>query len=341
MSKQLKNINDTLKAKGIQLSVFDFIDSYGDEFSSTIELYDAIPKYFSKKDKIATTLEPRIRNFRHRDTKYELTITPAVIKLKNNTFKYIFPGLREELIEDALRKMAYSGQGVLLNGESGLSFTLYELQKELEDKGHKYNINQVKESIAVCSQSNMILTTEGGEEVLTSSLFAWSGMNTRDDVQKYGKKSKAYIQFNPLVTESIKKGTFRQFNYDKCMGYKKEISRKLHKKIAHNYTQASFITEYKISLSRMINDFGLTKYDKISNNIREIEAGLREMEKENILTSYKIEKVKEKNKIIEANISIRTGGSFNRETKATNAKMKEVEQKRVRKQLAQKIKINR
>jgi uncharacterized protein YktA (UPF0223 family) len=49
----------------------------------------------------------------------------------------------------------------------------------------------------------------------------------------------------------------------------------------------------------------MTKYDKVSNNIREIEKALEEMATAKVLLKYKTEKIKENRKIIDAKFEVR------------------------------------
>src|SRR5712692_5149737 len=70
------------KTQPIQLSLFgEFLPPEArNNYSNTIELYDAIPKYFSSKKRMAELRRDGIflkslkRSFRHRDAYYELAI---------------------------------------------------------------------------------------------------------------------------------------------------------------------------------------------------------------------------------------------------------------------------
>ena len=109
---------------------------------NTIELYDAIPKYFSNKQRMAELRQDGIflkslkRSFRHRDSYYELIIKPARLIDKNGHEKEYYPSYQEELVEEALKKIAADRlNGVFLNDTAGVQFTLYELDQELKRQG--------------------------------------------------------------------------------------------------------------------------------------------------------------------------------------------------------------
>ena len=124
------------KSQPAQLSLFGDFLPHGarDSYSNTIELYDAIPKYFSNKQRMAELRQDGIflkslkRRFRHRDSHYELTIKPARLIDKQGNEKEYYPSYQEELVEEALKKIAADRlNGVFLNDTAGVQFTLYEL----------------------------------------------------------------------------------------------------------------------------------------------------------------------------------------------------------------------
>ncbi|MGI8545365.1 MAG: hypothetical protein ACR2MD_18060 [Aridibacter sp.] len=133
VSKKSK-INKYKKSKPIQLKLLELINPSEKDYSNTIELYDFIPKYvWGKAERIqGKFLEPIEREFNCRGQSYQVRIAPARIKDADGISRDYFPGKREELVEDALRKIATAGQGIFLDDEAGVTFTLYQLQQELK-----------------------------------------------------------------------------------------------------------------------------------------------------------------------------------------------------------------
>ena len=86
-------------------------NGHGDEkYSNTIELYDAVPKYFSnprlmdrmrKDGKYLPMLE---RPFKHRGEMYTVKIWPARLEDRQGGEKHYYSGPREELVEEALQQ---------------------------------------------------------------------------------------------------------------------------------------------------------------------------------------------------------------------------------------------
>jgi hypothetical protein len=330
---EAKKLNDYDHTKPTQLTLFEMLLPNEREYSNTVELYDFIPKYHWGKvqrinDKFLDSLE---REFECRGIKYKVKIRPASIEDRNGIERYYYPSKREELVEDALRKFVAEGQGVFLDEQAGVTFTLYQLQEELKSNGHSYSKDQIKDALLICARTNMTVTSESGASVLVSNLFETLGLQTREDWKDKGKKSRAFVRFNSLVTKSITSRTFRQLNYEKVMSYKNVIARQLHKRMSHHYVQASFTNPYHFLLSTIIRDFGLTQYAQLRDNLRDMQIALDEMIEKQVLLSYKVEKVLENSKrakLLDAKFLLMPDPSFVTEIIGANrlqAKIKVIE----------------
>lgn len=310
--QDVKKLEDYEQSDPLQFSLFRLLDLKPAEqprYSNTIELYDFMPKYhWGKVERIGGEfLRVLEREFECRGTKYKITVAPAVIKDRDGVNRYYYPSKREELVEDALRRLATTESGVFLDDQAAVTFTLYQLQQELKKNGHDYNIRQLKDALFICNRTNITVTTEDGKAVLGSSMFETVGLQTREDWKGTGTKTKAFVRFNSLVTDGIKNGAFRQLDYEKAMAYNSVIARQLHKRLSHHFTQSSVATRYEIKLSTLIRDFGITAYAWISQNLRDVETALNEMKEKNVILSYTTEKTidtTQRSKLIDAKFTI-------------------------------------
>lgn len=315
----VKRLEDYDQTKPFQLTLFSFLDlkpNQQQRYSNTVELYDFMPKYFwGKIERIGGEfLRVLKREFEYRKATYKIEIAPAVITDRDGVERYYYPSKREELVEDALRRLATTSEGIFLDDRASVTFTLYQLQQELKRNGHTYDIRQLKDALLICNRTNITVTTTDGKKIIGSSMFETVGLQTREDWKGTGKKTKAHIRFNALVSESIKNGAFRQLDYEKTMSYSSIIARQLHKRLSHIFTQASVTEKYDINLSTIIRDFGLTPYKWISQNLRDVESALKEMQKKNTILNYSIEKffdASQRNKLIDAKFIIITHPNFN------------------------------
>lgn len=326
-----KKISDYEQTKPVQLSLFEMLLPEEKKFSNTVELYDFIPKYhWGKAKRIdGEFLRSLNREFECRGKRYVVKVDPAKITESDGVSRDCYPSKREELVEDALRKLACEGQGLFLDDAAGVTFTIYQLQKELQQNGHSYSHDQIKDALMVCAKTNLTVTSDNGDTILVSSIFETLGLQTKEDWAGTGEKTRAFVRFNPLVTQGIKSGQFRQLNYEKSMRYKTVIARQLHKRMSHHYTQASFTNLYTISLSTIIRDFGLTAYSKLTLNLRDCITAFEEMKEHHVILLYNVEKTidtKNRNKLIDAKFTITPDPRFADEMMMANVKHKQIAQ---------------
>jgi len=324
-----RNLSEYNMTRPVELLLFEFWEPDEKHYSNTIELYDAIPKYhWGNVKRINGRYLPSLeRVFEHRSKRYRVKVRPARIDDRDGMERDYYPSLREEIVEDALRKLACEGQGIFLDEQVGVTFSLYQLRKELQCMGHGYNLSDIKDALLVCANTKIEVESEDGEAIVVSSLFQIVGLKKRSDWMQHGKNAKAYVMFNPLVTFSIINKSFRQINYLKCMSYKKNLARWVHKRISHNYIQASLVNNYTILLSTIIRDSCMKSYKEIRNNVSQVEDALEEMKKGDVILDYKTERIYRgrRNKIVDAKFILSPSPEFVSEMKRANRRYRRSE----------------
>lgn len=315
-----------------QLSFFQYILLEDKEYSNTIELYDAIPKYYPSPKKMASLrtggsyLKVLERTFKHRGEEYSLELTPARIKKEDSTEVEYYPTIREHIIEEALRKLAIDPQcGRYFDGKMGVRFTLYQLQNELKRMKHSIKYPSLIEALKIANKTSIIVSKKANNKSVSvsSTLFPILTLSTRDDWVINPKSTYCYVQFHPLVTQSIQSLSYRQFDYNIYMSFKKLLSRWLHRRICHNYTQAKFTNFYSIKTSTIVRDSGLISNEyPIRKQIKEVEDALEEMKEKGIVYSYKTNKEFIGRNIIEAIHDIYPSLNFVNDTVSANKKQR-------------------
>ena len=198
-----------------QLSLFQTFLSDEERYSNTIELYDAVPKYFSNHKIMAAMREggkylPVLkREFEHKGDTYILHIRPARLLYPNGAEMEHYPSPREELVEEALRKIASDRvKGVYLDDVAGVQFTLYGLKKELKERGHDMDKSDLIESMKIGNLTSISIQTADGKAIMQSSIFPTLLIASRMDWLAAPQEAKCYVQFNPLVTACINHLTY-------------------------------------------------------------------------------------------------------------------------------------
>lgn len=321
---------------GMQLSLFQtFLCNTEEErdcLSNTIELWDSLPKYTLSQqamNKLRTKegLLPRLeKTVVYRQREYKLRITAAIVDDETGAPKAYYPSANEELIEDALRKIVaeqYQGFFDKPAFKSGVVFSLNMLRKELQKRGHTRSYQEISRSLQILAGSTIeILLSEGAGFAKTNYLPALAGVSRakfRED-----PNARWVALFHPLVTESIGQLSYRQYNYHVMMSHSTQLARWLHKRLSHNYTNASLVTPYSIFLSSIQRDSGLLEYQRRNDVVRKLEASLKELvEHKVLLKSQKEEQRGERNKILDIKYTLTPDASFVRNIKAANKRQQD------------------
>ena len=299
-----------------------------EDYSNTIELYEAIPKCFPNKKRMAELreggkfLDHLERRFKHGARWYTVKILPARLEDKDGTWREYYPSPQEELVEEALKKIACDRlNGVYLNDVAGVQFTLFELRKELQHRGHSMNFPNLMTSLRINRRCGIVLTNEEGETCLDSPIFPVLMLTRRRQWEADPTASKCYVQFNPLVTHSINTLRYRQFNYMIFMKLSNQLARWFFKRLSHNYVQAGLMEPYTIKHSTIVRDSGLISYGRTRDQVRYVCEALDELsqEKVGILLRYvKQETTTLRGKILEVNYVLHAHPSFISQVKKAN-----------------------
>lgn len=283
-----------------QLSLFqDFLANTTDErdaLSNAIDLWDSIPRYSLPRKKQEEARLPggflpiRSIDFYYRGKSYTAHIRPARIELREKsgrptgeTIEY-YPSAREELIEHALRKLASEQSAGFFDQpdyRSGVAFTLYRLRQELAAQGHAMTYEGLAEGLEILHYAQItILDPESDAD--DPSLISQSFLPALAKVNKKGRaadpSAKWFVQFHGLVTDSINRITYRQFNYQRLMQCSTQLARWLISQLVLKYTQASLLNSFEMRFSTIKRDSGLLNgYARIRDAVAALDDAWQEV----------------------------------------------------------------
>lgn len=249
--------DNTPDLPGLEL-VAPFVDTTEDGKSNTIELFDALMTYSGEHAREGLRFIEATKHFRGRT--FQVRISPAVIKRKNGAPATILPGLRENLVEKTLRKMAADDLSNIAapraeNGhlEVWVRFTLYRLRKVLAEQNHHFTIAQLEEALKVLQGSRLEVSGDIDNDAVagrTANILqdvAWCKRKTGD---KEGREHTIAAKFHPFVTRSIVQRTFRRIDFARLMRPKNELARWIYLRMSHNYTQAGEMDLYEFQINK-------------------------------------------------------------------------------------------
>ncbi|WP_211831053.1 plasmid replication protein [Kistimonas asteriae] len=316
---QDKTLNDSLVSTNQQMQLFLLPEIIDKNHSHLIDIYDAIDKYsYGHKKKVKDiALSARTTETQIQKRVIKSTIRAANITDKNGKTVLVFPGEREERVEEALRKMAVEGNGVYIDGSAGVTFTLYGLQKELKSRGHTYSISELKESILINRRSTLEVSTADGSVLVDSGFFEAVGLVSRKDFD-LDRSALCYVRFNPLVSESILKVSYRRYNYQRSMKIASPLALYIYKRMSLYFTQAAENIPYTRSLVSLFSQSPRGLSQRMGDNIRAMNNALDALINCKVVARYELEKIKEGRKVIDVRYKIYTHEEFIQQQKSGN-----------------------
>jgi len=269
------------------------------QLSNTFDLWDSVPRYAVSRqqmDKIRKTkgyLDLHTIEFNYRGTTLKTIIQAArILDEKTGISKDFYPSGSEELIEDALRKIAADQQNGFFdkpNFRSGVLFSLYALREELKKRGHTRSYQEIILSLQILARSSIEIRTmdgKGNESFAVSSYISALSVVSRSKITE-NKNARWLVQFHPLVTHEIDALTYRQFNYAQMMSHKTQLARWLHKQLSLKFTFASLITPFETRYSTIKRDSALLdSYGRERKAIEALDGALEELIAAKVLLKF-------------------------------------------------------
>lgn len=306
-------------------------DEEREKLSNAIDLWDSVPRYSVSRETQEKAraadgrLEKHTAMFRYHRSTWTCTITPARVTDLDGVERDYFPSLTEEIVEDALRKLAIDQQAGFFDKpsyRSGVRFSLYALRQEMARQGHTRSYQEIELSLNILSGSIIDLKGDDAErgEALARSAYLSSLIAVSQNRLKNDPEAKWAVQFHPLVTCSIDQVTYRQFNYALMMKHKSQLTRWLHKQFVLKFTGADLLKPLEVRYSTVKRDSGmLDQYARERDGIKAMVEAIEDLKKCDIL--YKIERQDIKgprNKTLDVIFNIWPSLDFVKEVKAAN-----------------------
>jgi hypothetical protein len=301
-----------------------------DRLSNAFDLWDSIPRYSVSrramdKARKAHGMLPLLKiHFYYKGMPFKAVIRPARIEEKDGTTKDYYPGASEELIEDALRKIAADQQSGFFdkpNYRSGVVFTLHMLRAELKRRGHTRSYQEIVLSLDILSLSIIDIRTSDDKEIKDisrSSYFPGLAAVSKNRLAE-DPNAKWVVQFHPLVTQAIDALTYRQFNYAQMMSYSTQLARWLHKQLSLKYTFASLTAAFEMRYSTIRRDSSLLEgYGLERKAIAALDAAFDELKGHVLLHLKKQETRGPRGKLLEVIYTLIPSPDFVAQMKAAN-----------------------
>lgn len=324
-----KDLNVPAPTKSMQFDLFrQFTTNYENDVSNSLELWDSIPKYFLTPAQVKGLrtddglAKPAHWEYVDRDGNNEVTfsvkISPALLGEKGNEKAY-FPGPTEELIEEVLKKFLLDQQlglhDVSKNG-TWVRFSLNNIERELALRGKSRSKGEIRHALEVMEETKLTWTRKGQGTYKTSIISEV----IKVDREKYEKGGTDLwmARLPTLVSESINKLKYRQFNYLRLMDLGDSLSRWIYKRLINKYKQAAMDAPYSIHFKTVKQLSALLQQKDDRGNRQKMLSALSELKAAGVLSEFKIEEIKTGRAVIDVKYTLTPSDQFIKEQKAAN-----------------------
>ncbi|SFL25758.1 hypothetical protein SAMN05216302_10492 [Nitrosomonas aestuarii] len=311
--------------KSLQLDLFSqFVTNNKKGVSNTVEIWESIPKYFltpAQVTKLRTKAghaDPYKFEYMYEGVSCLVKIQPALIEQPNETYKAFFPGVTEELVEEALKKfLTIQNHGIHDpdKAETWVRFSLSMLHRELKSIGRTRSRDEIKHAIQVMNKCHISLFRNNKE--------IWSGSLLQDLVtvgrEEYIENTDSlHVCRLPLfISHAINQLGYRQFNYNRLMSCNEQLTRWIYKKLINRYRQANILNNYHF-LYTDLKSSGLLQRETERKNRQKVLSALNELVEKNIVAKYETDQRKTGRTITNVKYTIYPSQEFISEQKAAN-----------------------
>lgn len=272
-----------------------------EENSRTLAFWDVIPWHLishqrhGRPAKIITFRGVKI------DDRQEVTVhlTPALLPSTNEggENRVIFPGVREELVERALRKIAVhdlSATKVQPNPQDKsqavtIVFSLHQLRQELINTGHEFKLDEIREALQVMQRCHVAVESQGdsfvhgkaGPILPTFEFFA-------DPADADGKRTLCRASFHPLASAAIIGELYYPINYVRVMTLVQPLARWITNLLNVRFRYATRgigdqKRSFRLTLKRVLTDSGMQPEPRMRDNVERVRDAIKELQRSGFL----------------------------------------------------------
>jgi hypothetical protein len=273
-----------------QIELFDswFAGAGETDNSRTLAFWDLLPWHLVSRNRSRNI--PRAMTFEgvKIDDRCEATVilTPAIVD-----DKIIFPGVREELVERALRKMTVhklAESQLQANPQDNslavaIVFSLHQLRQELIHTGHDFKLEHIREALQVMRLCNVTVECQRDSFVHGKAGPILPTLEyVADPDDPTGKLTLYRVTFHPLASAAILGELYHPINYMRVMNLTQPLARWVTNLLNVRFRYATRgIAEkkrsFRLTLKRVLTDSGMQREPRLFDNIDRIREAIKEL----------------------------------------------------------------
>lgn len=315
----------TLTIKQKQLALFSIDSCLGNSLLD----YDQLPRFLhGRSNKVLTSTQHAERPYR------QITlcdgeifqIKPAEIERPSSNEnvidrKYIYPGTRESIVEEAIIDFAKNGEfkwdegipGHQYDGSGALKvlFTMYSLRKHLKEGGKEYKFSELREALSVLLGARYKRFVTGdiavGNKMFRSAqkeyqyLGAVGALSMEEHMDSPIKASDVIeVTLSNEAAQKIISGDYRTYDAHLSLSMDSPVARFLYKTLSQKWlnvnTKGEAGMHYEIRQNETIREAGYPYSEQATKRKNVMKTALDELTRKNVLQPLKDVHVVEKKK---------------------------------------------
>ncbi len=324
-----------------QIELFDSWFAGADEAdnSRTLAFWDLLPWHLVSRKRSHDVPEPlTFEGVKIADgCEANVTLTPAILRDPGSkTAKVLFPGVREELVERALRKMTVhklaESQAQHNTQDNSLAvaitFSLHQLRQELIATGHAYTGAHIREALQVMERCHVAVECyrdsfvhgKNGSILPTLEYVA-------DPKDPDGPRTFYRVTFHPLASAAILGELYHPINYVRVMTLAQPLARWITNllNVRFRYATRGIVDKkrsFRLTLQRILTDSGMQAEPRMRDNLDRVREAIKELQKTGFLERGQplkeiehltYEKTAGRRKVVKAEWELYPSSSFARE----------------------------
>jgi len=322
---------EQIRSEQLNLDLFRLDPILDKNYSNTLEIYDLAGKFiYDKQNKYLSSASAeeteftRISTYQSMDLKVSVTAANIERTLKDGSKQrsFVFPGAREEIIEDVLRKLATERRADAYEAMSGsdagtrfigVAFSIYEVFQELKRVGKSYSYSEIREALMVMNRSILSFQSIDGSLDLSAPFFPITAIAEKGNKQE----TRSFVCFHPMVTTAIENLSFRRYNYTKALQFNRHYTRLTYKRLCHRWIQASPGKPYSILLSTLVQSMK-SPYPNLYQDKALFKKVMEDLVEADVLEKFEMASKKQGKKIIDWKFTLFASRNFAQQMAANN-----------------------
>ncbi|MFC4235971.1 hypothetical protein ACFOY8_12065 [Thalassospira xianhensis] len=258
--------------------------------TNMVALYDLAPRFVFDVRSEESKRKVIERTFEFGGKRYRITLKPTQMQNGSEVddIKDRYLGEREGIVEEVIRRIASDRSRLTLHDGDKVRFvfSLNEVRKELKRVNHTFSLDEIREAIVLLHEVRIRIEDVDGKKspLLYAPAFPVVAMRKKDD----SPDMETYVQFNPLVADSIRSLNFQPVSYERLMEIRDPVARWLVKRL---HAQISVTGESVQSMlaTEIRRDSGMPEWKTTRNLLRRVSQSVQVLESNGILERVEAE----------------------------------------------------